>query len=82
MKLMTALVLGAAASVITASGASAGLDFDRAKYFVAGKHQIYLYCTGAADTSVIVDAANGADAIKRATAGKAACWGVWQGLVT
>jgi hypothetical protein len=82
MRLATALALGAAALIATTSLASAALDFSRDKYFVAGKHQIYVWCTGGGDSSVTVDGANGDDAIRKATAGKANCWGVWQGLVT
>ena len=80
MRLLSVLGLSAAAIIATASVASA-LDTDRANYFKAGKHQVYVWCTGgAADTSVSVDAANGEEAIKKAVAGKANCWGVWQGL--
>ena len=84
MKLVSALALGATALMASTSLASAALDFSRDKYFVAGKHQIYVWCTGGspADSSVTVDAANGEDAIKKAVAGKANCWGVWQGLVS
>ena len=82
MKLLSALGLGAAALMASASIASAALDSSRAKYFVAGKHQIYVWCTGGGDTSVAVDAASGDDAIRKAVAGKANCWGVWQGLNT
>jgi hypothetical protein len=83
MKLVSALGLGAAALIATTSMAAAALDYSRDKYFVAGKHQIYVWCTGgAADSSVTVDGANGEDAIRKAVAGKANCWGVWQGLVT
>ena len=82
MRLLSVLGLSAAAMIAaTTMASSAGLDFDRANYFKAGKHQVYVWCTGgAADTSVAVDAPNGAEAIKKAVAGKANCWGVWQGL--
>jgi hypothetical protein len=83
MKLVSALALGAAALIASTSLASAALDFARDKYFVAGKHQVYVWCTGGqADSSVTVDAPNGEEAIKKAVAGKANCWGVWQGLNT
>lgn len=81
MKLVSALGLGAAALIASTSLASAALDYARENYHVAGKHQIYVWCTGAADTSVQVDAANAEEAIRKAVAGKANCWGVWQGLV-
>ena len=81
MRLLSVLGLTAAAVIATSSFASAALDTDRANYFKAGKHQIYVWCTGgAADTSVSVDAGNGEEAIKKAVAGKSNCWGVWQGL--
>ena len=80
MRLLSVLGLSAAAIIATTSMASA-LDTDRANYVEAGKHQVYVWCTGgAADTSVSVDAANGEEAIRKAVAGKANCWGVWQGL--
>jgi hypothetical protein len=84
MKLHSVLGLGAVAMIAATSiAAAAGLDADRANYFKSGKHQIYVWCTGgAADSSVSVDAANAQDAIKKAVAGKANCWGVWQGLNT
>jgi hypothetical protein len=83
MKLISAFGLGAAALIASTSLAAAALDFSRDKYYAAGKHQIYLWCTGGgADSSVTVDAANGEEAIRKAVAGKANCWGVWQGLVT
>lgn len=84
MKLLSILGLGAAAIIASTSMAmSAGLDFDRANYFKAGKHQVYVWCTGGtADSSVSIDAANAEDAIKKAVAGKSNCWGVWQGLNT
>jgi hypothetical protein len=84
MKLLSILGLSAAAMIAASTVAmSAGLDIDRAAYFKAGKHQIYVWCTGgAADQSVAVDGANAEDAIKKAVAGKANCWGVWQGLNT
>ena len=81
MRLLSVLGLTAAAMFAASAIASAALDIDRAAYFKAGKHQVYVWCTGgAADTSVAVDAPNGAEAIKKAVAGKANCWGVWQGL--
>lgn len=80
MKLVSILGFGAAAIIATTSVASAALDYSREKYFVAGKHQIYVYCTGGGDSSVSVDAANADEAIRKAVAGKANCWGVWQGL--
>lgn len=80
MKLVSVLGLGAVALIASASLASAALDFSRDKYFVAGKHQIYVWCTGGGDQSVAVDAPNGDEAIKKAVAGKANCWGAWQGL--
>jgi hypothetical protein len=80
MKLLTVLGLSAAAIIGATSVASAALDYDRANYFKAGKHQIYVWCTGGNDSSVAVDAANAEDAIKKAVAGKANCSGVWQGL--
>jgi hypothetical protein len=80
MRLLSVLGLSAAA-IIAASSMASALDSDRANYFKAGKHQVYVWCTGgAADSSVSVDAANGEEAIKKAVAGKANCWGVWQGL--
>jgi len=83
MKLVTALGLGAAALIASTSLASAALDFSRDKYFAAGKHQVYVWCTGGtADTSVTIDASNADEAIRKAVAGKSNCWGVWQGLVT
>ena len=81
MKLLSVLGLSAAAIIAASSIASAALNTDRANYFKAGKHQVYVWCTGgAADTSVSVDASSGEDAIKKAVAGKPNCWGVWQGL--
>lgn len=80
MKLVSILALGAAAVIATTSVASAALDYSREKYFAAGKHQIYVYCSGGGDSSVSVDAANAEEAIKKAVAGKANCWGVWQGI--
>jgi hypothetical protein len=80
MKLATALGFGAAALIASTSIASAALDSSREKYFVAGKHQIYVWCTGGGDSSVAIDAANADEAIRKAIAGKANCWGVWQGL--
>jgi len=81
MKLALVLGLSAAAIIGVTSLASAAPNPDRANYFKAGKHQIYVWCTGgAADQSVSVDAANAEEAIKKAVAGKANCWGVWQGL--
>jgi len=83
MKLISALGLGAASLIASTSMAVAALDYSRDKYFVAGKHQIYVWCTGGtADSSVTVDGANAEDAIRKAVGGKANCWGVWQGLVT
>jgi len=83
MKLVSALGLGAAVLIASTSLASAALDYSREKYFVAGKHQIYVWCTGGTgDSSVTVDAANAEDAIRKAVAGKANCWGAWQGLVS
>ena len=82
MKLATALGFGAAILIASTSIASAALDAARDKYFVAGKHQIYVWCTGGGDSSVAIDAANGDEAIRKAVAGKANCWGVWQGLNT
>ena len=84
MKLLSVLGLSAAAMIAATSiAASAGLDFDRANYFKAGKHQIYVWCTGGTpDSSVSVDAANAEEAIRKAVAGKPNCWGVWQGLNT
>ena len=81
MKLISLLAVGAAAMMASTTFAAAALDTSREKYFVAGKHQIYVWCTGgAADSSVTVDAANGDEAIRKAVAGKANCWGAWQGL--
>ena len=81
MRLLSVLGLSAAAMIAASSMASAALNFDRANYFKAGNHQVYVWCTGgAADTSVSVQAANAEEAIKKAVAGKANCWGVWQGL--
>ena len=81
MRLLSVLGLSAAAIFATSTMASAALNFDRTAYFKAGKHQVYVWCTGgAADQSVSVDAANGEEAIKKAVAGKSNCWGVWQGL--
>ena len=80
MKLLSVLGLSAAAIIGATSVASAALDYDRANYFKAGKHQIYVWCTGGNDSSVSVDAANAEEAIKKAVAGKSNCWGVWQGL--
>ena len=81
MRLALVLGLSAATLIGATSFASAAPNYDRANYFKAGKHQIYVWCTGgAADTSVSVDAANADEAIKKATAGKSNCWGVWQGL--
>ena len=81
MKLLSVLGVSAAAMIAASTIAMSAMDSDRTAYFKAGKHQVYVWCTGgAADTSVSVDAANGAEAIKKAVAGKANCWGVWQGL--
>ena len=78
-----ALGLGAAALIASMGMAAAALDFSRDKYFVAGKHQIFVWCSGDADDSAVtVQAANGDEAIRKAVAGKTNCWGVWQGLVT
>jgi len=83
MKLASALGLGVAAAIASASLASAALDYSNDKYFVAGKHQIYVWCTGgAADASVAIDAANADEAIKKAVAGRSNCWAAWQGLIT
>jgi hypothetical protein len=83
MRLFSVLGLSSAAIIAASTIALAALDTNRASYFKAGKHQIYVWCTGgAADTSVAVDAANGEEAIKKAVAGKSNCWGVWQGLNT
>ena len=84
MRLLSILGLSGAAIIAASTMAmSAGLDIDRTAYFKAGKHQIYVWCTGGtADSSVSVDAANGEEAIKKAVAGKSNCWGVWQGLNT
>lgn len=77
------LGLSAAALIASTGMAVAALDFSRDKYFIAGKHQIFVWCSsGAGDSAVTVDAANGDEAIRKAVAGKANCWGVWQGLVT
>lgn len=84
MKLVSALALGAAALIASTSLASAALDFSREKYFAAGKHQIYVWCTGTGEmgNSVTVDAANAEEAIRKAVAGKNNCWGAWQGVVS
>jgi hypothetical protein len=82
MKTVMAGLAGAAVLALLAGSASAA-DAARANYFKAGKHQIYVWCTGGAgDASVTVDAANGAEAIAKAAAAKdkSKCWGVWQGL--
>ena len=82
MRAFTALALGTAALIASTSLASATLDFSRDKFFAAGRHQVYVWCSdGAPDASVTVDAANGEEAIKKAVAGKGNCWGAWQGLV-
>jgi hypothetical protein len=63
--------------------AAAALDYSPEKFHAAGKHQIYVWCKGGGvDSSITVDAANGEEAIRKAVAGKANCWGAWQGLVT
>jgi hypothetical protein len=78
-----ALSLSAAVMIASTGIVAAALDFSRDKYFVAGKHQIFVWCSsGRDDSAVTVDAANGEEAIRKAVAGKANCWGVWQGLVT
>ena len=82
MKLSSVLGFGALALIASTSLASAALDYSREKYFVAGKHQIYVWCSGGSDQSVQVDASNADDAIRKAISGKPNCWGVWQGLVT
>jgi hypothetical protein len=82
MRLVSVFSLGAAALIASTSLASAALDYSREKYHVAGKHQIYVWCTGGGDQAVTVEAANGEEAIRKAVAGKSNCWGVWQGLVT
>ena len=82
MRLVTALGFGAVALIASTSIAAAALDSSREKYHVAGKHQIYVWCAGGGDSSVAVDGANAEDAIRKAVAGKANCWGVWQGLNT
>jgi len=82
MKLVSALGLAAAALLASTSLGSAALDYSRDSYHVAGKHQVYVWCSsGPADQAVQVDAANAEEAIRKAVAGKANCWGVWQGLV-
>jgi len=81
MKLVSVLSLGATLLIASTTFASAALDFSREKYFAAGKHQVYVWCKGGeGDQSVAVDAANGDEAIKKAVAGRANCWGAWQGL--
>ena len=81
VKLVSVLGIAAAALIASTTLASAALDFSREKYFVAGKHQVYVWCIGGqGDQSVAVDAANGEEAIKKAVAGKPNCWGAWQGL--
>jgi hypothetical protein len=77
------IALGIGLAMVSATTASAALNYDRVNYFKPGKHQIYVWCTGGTpDTSVTVEAPNAEEAIKKAVAGKPNCWGVWQGLNT
>lgn len=86
MKKILAGLSAAALLAVTGMASAETLDFSREKYFAAGKHKIYVWCTGGAgDTSVVVDAANADEAIQKAWEGskdKSKCYGVWQGLVT
>jgi hypothetical protein len=75
-------ILAAAIAVSALSTVAIAQDATRSNYFVAGNHQIYVWCTGGkGDKSVTVQAPNGEAAIKQAaSAAGANCWGVWQGL--
>ena len=83
-KMKKILLAASAMAMLTGVAMAAGENADatRENYFKAGKHQIYVWCTGGkGDKSVAVDGANGEDAIKKAAAAEGAtCWGNWQGM--
>jgi hypothetical protein len=76
-------VLVAAAGVAAAGNFSSDRQVD---FYAEGTHQFYVWCAGAGDHSATAKGMNAEDAqlalyrtIK--TAGKTACWPVWQGRV-
>ena len=76
-------IIFAAAGVAAAGNFVSSADTD---FFSGGKHQFYVWCAGSADTMATAAGSNAEDAQLKLyqslkSAGRSACWPVWQGRV-
>ncbi len=78
MKKITGILGMAAGAVMLMSAPAIALDSSFDAMSKSGKHQFYVWCTGAADSVKTADGSDAKDA--QAKLATASCWPVWQGL--